>query len=115
MATAITTGNPSGGDEILRKAYKYNWLAEEATEEEILAAQQTLGKVGFFVEPSSATSLHAIRKLVRSGKIKRSESVVMMLTGSGLKDTEVFRDRAFNMIHSNVEKIGNDVKKALGL
>lgn len=115
VATAITTGNPSGGDEILHKAYKYNWLAEEVTEKEILAAQQTLGKAGFFVEPSSATSLPAIRKLVRAGKIKPHESVVMMLTGSGLKDTEVFRNRALNFIRSNVEKINDDIKKALGL
>lgn len=113
VATAITTGNPPGGDEILHKAYKYNWLAEEATEEEILVSQQTLGKAGFFVEPSSATSLSAVRKLVQAGKIKSHETVVMILTGSGLKDTEAFRGQTLNMIHSNVEKIHDDVKKVL--
>jgi threonine synthase len=42
IATAITTGNPLGGDEILHKAYKHNWLAEDGTEEEILMGQRLL-------------------------------------------------------------------------
>lgn len=39
VAEAITTGNPMGGDEIIHKAKRYNWLAESVTEEEILVSQ----------------------------------------------------------------------------
>lgn len=113
VATAITTGNPPGGDEILAKAYQYNWLAEDVSEEEILKSQSLLGKAGFFVEPSSATSLFAIKKLVIQGKIKPHESVVMLLTGSGLKDTSAFKHHQMEMINSTVSTIENDVKGIL--
>ena len=113
IASAITTGNPMGGEEILEKAYKYNWLAEEVTEEEILWGQRLLGRVGFFVEPSAATSVAAIQKLCKAGKIKRHESVVIMLTGSGLKDSEVFRHHEIKVVHSNVLNIESDVARIL--
>ncbi len=89
VAEAITTGDPPGGDEIIDKAYRYKWLAEDVSEEEIILSQRILAESGFFVEPASATSLYAIKKLRKSGKIKDGASVLMMLTGSGLKDTSV--------------------------
>lgn len=113
IAKAITTGNPMGGDEILHKAYKHNWLAEDVTEEEILIGQRLLGQAGFFVEPSSATSLIAIKKLREASKIKQHESVVLMLTGSGLKDSEVFQHHPLNLILSNISQIEADLSKVL--
>lgn len=113
IAKAITTGNPMGGDEILDKAYKYNWLAEDVTEEEILIGQRILGLAGFFVEPSAATSLLAIKKLCEAEKIKRNESVVLMLTGSGLKDSEVFQHHQVEVISSGVDTIERDLRKIL--
>jgi threonine synthase len=113
IAKAITTGNPMGGDEILHKAYQYNWLAEDVTEEEILIGQRLLGQAGFFVEPSTATSLIAVKKLREAGQIKQDESVALMLTGSGLKDSEVFQHHPLNLILSNTAKIESDLSKVL--
>ena len=113
IATAITTGNPPGGEEILEKAYQYDWLAEEATEEEILAGQKLLGEAGFFVEPSSAVSIPAIRKLRQAGKIERNARVVAILTGSGLKDTAAFSQQTAPVIHSSVSQIESDLKTVL--
>lgn len=113
IAKAITTGNPIGGDEILHKAYKHNWLAEDVSEEEILVGQRLLGQAGFFVEPSAATSLLAVKKLREAGKIKQNESVVLMLTGSGLKDSEVFQHHPLNLILSNISNIESDLSKVL--
>ncbi len=113
IATAITSGNPMGGDEILQKAYKHHWLAEEVTEEEILIGQRLLGEAGFFVEPSAATPLLAVQKLCRAGQIKQDESVVLMLTGSGLKDSEVFRHHPIDFISSSISKIEADLSKVL--
>lgn len=109
VAEAITTGNPMGGNEIIDKAYKYGWLAESVKEEEIIESQKRLAESGFFVEPASATSLYAIKKLSESGKIEKSASVVMILTGSGLKDSEVLQYH--NLKESFVEL--NDVEKAI--
>lgn len=113
VAKAITTGNPMGGDEILHKAYKHNWLAEDVTEEEILIGQRLLGQAGFFVEPSSATCLIAVKKLREASKIKQHESVVLMLTGSGLKDSEVYEHHPLNLILSNISQIKADLSRVL--
>lgn len=113
IAKAIMTGNPMGGNEILHKAYKHNWLAEDVSEEEILTGQRLLGQARFFVEPSAATSLIAVKKLREAGKIKRYESVVLMLTGSGLKDTEAFHHHPLNVILSDISQIENAIASYL--
>ncbi|MGM0498157.1 MAG: threonine synthase [Bacteroidota bacterium] len=95
IAEAITTGNPMGGKEIVHKAKKYNWLAEAVSEEEIKEAHQRLAQSGLFVEPASATTLQAVKKLKTQGKIKNNAHVVLMLTGSGLKDVSVFNEYDF--------------------
>jgi threonine synthase len=41
---------------------------------------------GIFAEPSSASVLGAAREAVRRGAIRRSDSVVCVITGAGLKD-----------------------------
>ncbi len=113
LASAITTGNPLGGEEILDKAHRLQWLAESVTEEEILVGQQILGQAGFFVEPSAATLLPAVKKLCQEGKIRRNESVVLMLTGSGLKDSEVFQHHQVKVIHSTVDSVEADLHKII--
>ena len=113
VAEAITTGNPIGGDEIIDKANKYNWLAEDVTEEEIIESQKLLAESGFFVEPASATSLSAIKKLKDSGKIKKNASIIMLLTGSGLKDSEILQYHKVNMQEVELDKIENTITKLL--
>ena len=86
IASAITTGNPLGGQEIIDKAYQYNWLYASVSEEEILKGQTLFAKEGFYVEPATATLINAIKQLSLAGKIKAKDKVVMILTGGGLKD-----------------------------
>lgn len=113
IARAMTTGNPAGGDEILNKAYHYHWLAEHVSEEEILMGQRALGRAGFFVEPSSATSLSAVKKLCAAGHIKPHQSVVLMLTGSGLKDSEGIESHTHSIRHSTNLTLEADLKQIL--
>ena len=113
IAEAITTGNPPGGDEIIDKAYKHGWLAEDVSEEEILISQKMLAESGFLVEPATATSLYAIKKLRAKGKIKEHESVVIMLTGSGLKDVGVLRSHPANIHELELKKVERVLTKML--
>ncbi len=113
LAEAITSGDPPGGDEIVLKAKQYGWLAEDVTEEEILEAQRRLAGAGYFVEPAAATSLAAVRKLRAAGKIGEEDSVVLMLTGSGLKDMSVFTRQHVSVIESDLRRIRGDVEKIL--
>lgn len=115
MAEAITTGDPLGGDEILDKAYRYGWLGATATEDDILASQRTLAEAGVFVEPASATSVAAVAQLRSSGAIGPDASVVMILTGSGLKDSDVFaHHRLADVVDSTVEDVASDIAGILG-
>jgi threonine synthase len=113
VAEAITTGNPMGGDEIIAKSYEHGWLAEDASEEEILEAQRVLARAGWFVEPAAATTLGAVRKLRAAGKIAAGESVVLMLTGAGLKDLDVLKHHPCSIVESNLDSVGRDLKQAL--
>lgn len=105
VAEAITSGNPHGGDELIDKACRYGWLVECVTEDEILESQRRLAESGFFVEPASATSLIAVKKLREKGLISSEAKVVIMLTGSGLKDTDVFRYHTTGVNEINIEDI----------
>jgi threonine synthase len=58
-------------------------LTPVATEEEIAQAQERLARTGIYVEPTSATAVAVLPQL--QGQISPGETVVVVLTGSGLK------------------------------
>lgn len=61
------------------------------TEEEILNALSLLStKEGVYGEPTSATSIGALQKLVSENKIENYENVVCIITGHGLKQASSF-------------------------
>ncbi len=111
IAEAITSGNPMGGDEIIQKAKQFGWLAENVSENEILLSQQKFGESGYFVEPATATTLCAVKKLFASKKIEKNARVVLVLTGTGLKDLSVFSHYHYDIIKSDLIQIEDDVKK----
>jgi threonine synthase len=113
IAEAITSGNPMGGDELIDKARRFRWLAEDVTEGEILDSQAQLARGGFFVEPAAATSLGAVRSLRQQGKIEPDACVVLMLTGSGMKDLEPVRSRRMKIIDSDMNSVEKEVRRVL--
>lgn len=85
LADSISVDVPRNGSFILAKLKKHGGKGLTATDAEILAAQRTLSSMsGLFAEPSSACAFACYLKA--KAKIPRDESVVVMLTGSGLKD-----------------------------
>ena len=60
-------------------------LAIEVSEQEVVAAHQTLSARGLFVEPTSASIAAALLR-VPNDVIKPRETVVGILTGHGLKN-----------------------------
>jgi threonine synthase len=112
VAEAITTGNPMGGDEVIAKAEEYGWPAEDVAEEEILEAQRVLARAGYFVEPASATTLYAVRKLRATGRIAPGESVVLMLTGAGLKDLQALQLQPFRVLDTRLDQLRRSLIQA---
>jgi threonine synthase len=113
IAEAITTGDPPGGEEVLLKARSFGWLGEDVPEQEILESQGRLATAGFFVEPAAATSLAAVRSLVRTGRIDPAATVVLMLTGAGLKDLDVLRHHACGIRNSSLSTVASDIRAVL--
>ncbi len=90
VATAIRIGSPVNAPKVLKALRESEGLAETVTDSEILEAQRELARLeGIFVEPASAASVAGLKKLVGAGKIDRSDLVVCVTTGHGLKDPSI--------------------------
>ena len=61
-------------------------LISPSADEEILKAIAELGKVGIFAEPAGATAYAGLLKAVQQGTIHPDDPVLVINTGSGLKD-----------------------------
>jgi threonine synthase len=88
VATAIKIGNPKSWKKALRVLQFSNGLVLDVTDEEIGDAKEMIGKDGIGCEPASATTLAGLKKLVAQKAIDPDASVVAILTGHVLKDTD---------------------------
>ena len=88
MATAIRIGNPASWKKAVRILRETGGAVDEVTEVEIALAKAEIGYDGIGCEPASAVTLAGLKKLVKRGFVKPSESIVLILTGHLLKDPE---------------------------
>jgi threonine synthase len=88
LATAIRIGNPRSWKKALRAVQHSNGFVMDVTDEEIADAKAMIGRDGIGCEPASATTLAAVRKLTARGRIDRDASIIAILTGHALKDTD---------------------------
>ncbi|MGH9517095.1 MAG: threonine synthase [Terriglobales bacterium] len=88
MATAIRIGNPASWKKALRVIKESEGRVEQVSEIEIAIAKAEIGAEGIGCEPASAVTLAGLKKLVKNGFVKSNESVVLVLTGHLLKDSE---------------------------
>jgi threonine synthase len=88
MATAIRIGNPASWKKALTVIRETGGTVEQVSEVEIASAKAEIGAEGIGCEPASAVTLAGLKKLVKSGFVKANESVVLVLTGHLLKDSE---------------------------
>lgn len=88
LASAIKIGAPVSWQKAWRAVHETGGSVITVTEQEIADAKAMIGRDGVGCEPASATTVAGIRKLVADGTIKQDESVVAVLTGHVLKDTD---------------------------
>ena len=88
VATAIKIGDPVSAPRARRTIEGTNGYVTMVTDDEILDAKALIDQVGIGCEPASAASLAGAKKLVAEGIIGPDESVVGILTGTVLKDTD---------------------------
>ena len=87
-ASAIRIGNPASWKKAVRVVQATGGWVEQVSESEIALAKAEIGAEGIGCEPASAVTLAGLKKFVAEGRIDSSESVVLLLTGHTLKDSE---------------------------
>ncbi|HEY0760378.1 MAG TPA: threonine synthase [Acidisarcina sp.] len=105
-ASAIRIGNPASWKKAVRVIDETGGFCEQVSEAEIAIAKAEIGAEGIGCEPASAVTLAGLKKLVQQGKIDRSESVVLILTGHTLKDSQYTIDFHRGELLRPEEKVG---------
>lgn len=89
IATAIRIGNPASWDQAVAARDESGGVIESVTDEQILEAHRWLSaQEGVFVEPASAAGVAGILKKYRAGELAAGQTIVITVTGHGLKDPE---------------------------
>jgi threonine synthase len=88
LAEGIACVKPVRGKKILEIARLTRGCFEIVSEKEIMEGWQDLARVGIYVEPTSAVVIKAVERLARKGLLNSQESIVLILTGIGLKATD---------------------------
>jgi threonine synthase len=104
IAHAIENPFPPSGNGVLRILKQQGGFTVIATDEEILAAQKRLGSAGLFVQPASALTVAAAKKLVDGGKISAASRVACVLSGSGLKYTAALESQNLKAHNCRLEE-----------
>jgi len=94
IADSISVDLPSDGLRAVRAATHTRGAYVKVTDEAILSAIPQLGKVGIFAEPAGAAAFAGMRKALESGLIEVGDPVLVLNTGSGLKDVAAARKAA---------------------
>jgi threonine synthase len=86
IAKSLAIGTPADGFYALRVMRDTGGAAEDVTDDEIREAIQLLAETeGIFTETAGGVTLGVAKKLIASGKIPSEDSVVVCVTGNGLK------------------------------
>ena len=94
IAKSLAIGNPADGYYAYRVAKDSGGHGEHATDEEIIEGMQLLARTeGIFTETAGGVTVAAARKLIEAGRIPRDESIVICITGNGLKTPDVLHER----------------------
>ena len=89
IASAIRIGNPASWELALQARDESDGYFGAIDDDKILEAQRILSaEVGVFVEPASAISVAGLLERAEAGAIPRDATVVLTVTGHGLKDPQ---------------------------
>lgn len=89
IADSISAGLPRDRIKAMRAVVETDGAFVSVTDEEILAAIPVLARnAGVFAEPAGAAPYAGLEKAVSSGVVSTEESVVVLVTGNGLKDVD---------------------------
>jgi len=93
IAKSLAIGNPADGYYANRVIKESGGWSEDVSDEEVVDAMKLLAETeGIFAETAGGVTLGCAKKMIESGKIPRDESIVLCITGNGLKTQEAVAD-----------------------
>ena len=99
IAKSIAIGNPADGYYAADACRISGGWAEDVSDEEVVEGIKLLAQTeGIFTETAGGVTIATTRKLIQQGRIPSDESVVICITGNGLKTIDAI-----------VGKIGNTI------
>jgi threonine synthase len=102
VADSINVGKPRDATRAIRAMRESGGCGVKVSDDQIIMAIGRLARsTGVFAEPAGAAPFAGFLKLCESGAVKPDESVLLMLTGNGLKDIETAR-RSVNSFQFSV-------------
>ena len=89
IAKSLAIGNPADGFYSIKTMRESGGYGEDVSDGEIISAMKLLAETeGVFAETAGGVTLGSTIKLIESGRIPRDESIVVSITGNGLKTQE---------------------------
>ncbi len=89
IVKSLSIGDPADGYYAVHAMRKSGGQAEDATDPEVIAGMKLLAETeGIFAETAGGVTVACAQKLVASGAIPKGETVVLCITGHGLKTQE---------------------------
>jgi len=100
IAKSLAIGNPADGFYAAQTMRQTGGTGEAATDDEIVEGIKLLAKTeGIFTETAGGVTVAVTKKLIEKGALPKNESIVICVTGNGLKTQEAVE-----------KKIGKPVK-----
>ncbi len=89
IVKSLAIGTPADGYYAIRTMNETGGSAEDCSDEDVVAGIRLLAETtGIFAETAGGTTVACAKKLIDSGAIPRDESIVLCITGHGLKTQE---------------------------
>ncbi len=94
IAKSLAIGNPADGFYALKTIRESGGAAEDVSDEEIVEAMKLLARTeGIFTETAGGVTVGVTKKLIDQGVIPKDESILICITGNGLKTQEAVQDQ----------------------
>jgi threonine synthase len=93
IAKSLAIGTPADGYYAMSVIKESGGWSEDATDEEIVDGIRLLAETeGIFTETAGGVTIAVAKKLIEHGYIPRDESIVVCITGNGLKTQDAVAD-----------------------
>jgi len=118
IAKSLAIGNPADGYYAFKTVMESGGWGEEATDAEIVEGIKLLALTeGIFTETAGGVTVAVAKKLIAQGRIPKDESIVISITGNGLKTQEAVAGKTGEpvKIKANIDSFEKEFKKQGGL